>query len=133
MQPSPIIAIHICFAVSAVLLGPIALWARLGRMVHPRLHRAMGYAWVTCMVGAACSSLFIHSYSFINIAGFSPIHLLVIATFITLYFSFKFLAQGKIKGHRLCMQWLYFGACLVAGAFTFMPGRFMGQWVRSWL
>lgn len=92
----------------------------------------MGYAWVTCMVGGACSSLFIHGYTYINIAGFSPIHLLVIVTFTTLFFSFKFLAQGNIKGHRLCMQWLYIGACLVAGAFTLMPSRFIGQWLRSW-
>lgn len=54
MQPSPIIAIHICFAVSAVLLGPIALWARLGRMVHPRLHRAMAgsLVWWGLLVAA---------------------------------------------------------------------------------
>jgi uncharacterized membrane protein len=27
------------------------------------------------------------------------------------------------------MQWLYFNACIVAGAFTLLPGRLLGQWV----
>ena len=50
MQLTPAIAIHMTAALGAVVLGPIALWARLGRNQHPRMHRAAGYAWVTLMV-----------------------------------------------------------------------------------
>lgn len=31
------------------------------------------------------------------------------------------------KGHRLTMQNLCLGACVVAGGFTLLPGRYLGQ------
>ena len=59
MTMTPTIAIHASAAVAAIALGPLALWARRTRAQHPRLHRAFGYAWVTLMVVAAVSALFI--------------------------------------------------------------------------
>lgn len=59
MQLTPTIAIHMTFALAAVVLGPFALWTLLRATVRPRWHRAFGYAWVTCMLGAAFSALFI--------------------------------------------------------------------------
>ena len=51
MQLSPTIAIHMTAALGAVVVGPVALWARRrGSPQRPRLHRAFGYAWVTLMV-----------------------------------------------------------------------------------
>ena len=57
MQMSPVIAVHLTAALAALVLGPIALWARRGhgqpgRSVtsRPRLHRAAGYAWVSMML-----------------------------------------------------------------------------------
>jgi uncharacterized membrane protein len=32
-----------------------------------------------------------------------------------------------VQGHRKVMQRLYVSACLVAGAFTLLPGRMLGQ------
>jgi uncharacterized membrane protein len=134
MQLTPIIAIHMTAALAAVALGPVALWARKGATQRPRLHRAFGYAWVTLMLTTALSALFIRGGRLPNIAGYSPIHLLVPATLFGLFGSFWFLARGNIRGHRRIMQWLYIGACVVAGAFTLLPGRFLGHliWVE-WL
>jgi uncharacterized membrane protein len=45
MPSTPIVAIHTSFALSAVVLGPFALWTRMGPTVRVRWHRAAGYAW----------------------------------------------------------------------------------------
>jgi uncharacterized membrane protein len=134
MSLAPEIAIHVTAALGAVVTGPVALWARQGRQQRPKLHRAFGYAWVTLMVVTAISALFISGGRMPNIAGFSPIHLLVPVVFGVLTLSFWFLARGNIAGHRKTMQRLYIGACLIAGAFTLLPGRLLGElvWVQ-WL
>jgi len=134
MSLAPEIAIHVTAALGAVVIGPVALWARKGGQERPKLHRAAGYAWVTLMLIAAISAVFIRSSGLPNIAGFSPIHLLIPVVFGMLFLAFWFLAKGKIRGHRMTMQGLYIGGCLVAGAFTLMPGRLLGEliWVE-WL
>ncbi len=134
MQLSPLIAIHMSAAIGAVVLGPVALWARQGRSQRPRVHRAFGYAWVTLMLATAVSAMFIRDRSMPNIAGYTPIHLLVPTTLFALFGAFWHLAHGNIDGHRRVMQQLYLGACVVAGVFTLLPGRYLGQRVfGQWL
>ena len=127
MQLTPLIAVHMTAAIGAVATGPVALWARKGRAQRPRLHRAFGYAWVTLMIVTAVSAIFIRDFRLPNLAGFTPIHLLVPVTLAGLFGAFWFLAHGNIAGHRKAMQRLYFGACVVAGGFTLLPGRYLGN------
>jgi uncharacterized membrane protein len=125
---SPQVIIHLFAALSAAAIGPFALWARLSRLQRPKLHRALGYAWVTLMIISAVSAIFIHSH-FPQWWRFSWIHLLIPVTLFGLFGAFWFLAKGNIRGHRKAMLSLYFGACLGAGVFTLMPGRFLGQFI----
>ncbi len=127
MQMTPVLAVHITAATLAVITGPVALWARRGATQRPRLHRAFGYAWVTLMIIAAGSAFFIRGGNLPNLAGFSPIHLLIPLTFGTLTLSFLRLARGDVSGHRKSMQGLYIGGCLVAGFFTLLPQRLIGS------
>jgi uncharacterized membrane protein len=135
MSLSPIVAVHATAAIGAVVTGPVALWARKGAKQRPKLHRAFGYAWVTLMVIAAVSAMFIRDFrpGMPNIAGFTLIHLFVPATFIGLFGAFYYLAQGNIAKHRETMQRLYFGACLVAGFFALAPQRIIGHYLWSQL
>ncbi|MDD2547403.1 MAG: DUF2306 domain-containing protein [Burkholderiaceae bacterium] len=133
MSITPTIAIHLAAALAATALGPVALWARLGRKTHPRLHRAAGYAWVTLMVATAVSALFIRGDQGPRLAGFGPIHLLIPLTLGMLVLSFRSLLRGNIQGHRKTMQGVYVGACVVAGVFTLLPQRFLGHWLWTQL
>lgn len=134
MSLAPAIAIHLSAALGALVTGPVALWARRGRAQRPKLHRAFGYAWVTLMIVAATSALFIRDFTRPNVAGYTLIHLLVPLTFFGLFGAFWYLAHGHIAGHRKAMQHTYLGGCLVAGVFTLMPGRYLGQLVwGQWL
>jgi uncharacterized membrane protein len=134
MLLTPTIAIHMSAALAAVALGPIALWARKGTKQRPMIHRASGYAWVTLMLITAISALFIRDLKLPNLAGYTPIHLLVPYTLFGLFGAFVYLARKDIAAHRKTMQSLYFGACLGAGAFTLLPGRLLGNLVLGqWL
>jgi len=83
MQLTPLIAVHMTAALCAIAIGPVALWARKGRTQRPKLHRAFGYAWVTVMIVAATSAIFIRDYGLPNMAGYTPIHLLALLTFLS--------------------------------------------------
>lgn len=127
MQLTPLIAIHLSSAITATVIGPVALWARKGQTQRPRLHRAFGYAWVTMMLVTAVSAVFIRDFTLPNIAGYTPIHLLVPLTFFSLFGAFWHLSHGNVAGHRRSMQGLYIGACLIAGGFTLLPQRYLGK------
>ena len=136
MMLTPTIAIHLAAALGALCLGPLAIWARRGPATsqRPKLHRAFGYAWVTLMVITALSALFIRDFRLPNLAGYTPIHLLVPLTLFSLVGAFRALYLGQIQRHRKYMVSLYVSACVVAGAFTLLPGRYLGQLVwGQWL
>jgi uncharacterized membrane protein len=129
MQLTPLIAIHMTAAIAAVVTGPIALWARSSGRARPRLHRAFGYAWVTFILATAVTAIFIRDFRLPNVAGYTPIHVLVPITFLSLFGAFWKLAHGNVAGHRKVMQLLYFSTCIVAGTFTLLPQRYIGQQV----
>lgn len=119
----PAVLIHLTLASAAVLLGPAALWARKGS----RGHRGLGYAWVTVMVGAAISAFFIRSTGRFQLFGFSPIHALAIVTLVGVTAAIVAIARRQVEAHRKGMQRVYLGACLGAGVFTLLPGRYLGD------
>jgi len=131
MQMSPIIAVHITVSLTALVIGPIAIWARLGQTKRPLLHRAIGYGWVSMMVASAVSAVFIRDYGLPNLWGYTPIHLLIPLTIASLANAFRALAMKEIEKHRKLMVRLYFGACVGAGIFTLLPSRYLGGIVWS--
>ncbi len=114
------VKIHAASAVFALVLGAVQLVLPKGRA----LHIILGSLWVIAMIVVAISSLFIKQV----FAGyFSPIHLFVPFTAAGLYFGLKPLF-GKTRGqHGKQMRGVYFGALVLAGLFTFVPGRTMWQ------
>lgn len=127
---TPVIAIHLACAVAALVLAPLALAARKGS----RAHRAAGYAWITLMLGAAVSSLFIRDFRLPNIAGYTPIHLVTLATFVGLAIGAWHIAHHRVRQHRQAMWATYAGGCLIAGGFALLPNRYLGQLVwGQWL
>jgi uncharacterized membrane protein len=86
---------------------------------------------------AACwpaSAIFIRGFGLPNLAGYTPIHLLVPYTLFSIGIAFVCLARRNIEGHRKTMQALYLGACGIAGAFTPLPSRYLGKLVwGQWL
>ena len=79
------------------------------------------------MGSTAMASAFIRDYRLPNVAGFTPIHLLTLTVAVLLPLAIWFIRRGNVSGHRKTMRNLYLGGCIVAGFFTFAPGRFLGS------
>jgi len=116
-QPA-VIQIHVYAALAALGLGAWLLIARKGR----RAHRVGGWFWVGLMTITAGASLFIVG---LNGDRWSAIHGLTGATLITLPLAVYMARKHKVKHHRRIMMGLFYGGVVIAGAFTFIPGRLM--------
>lgn len=127
---APHVAVHLLAALAALALGAVMLWRRKGDTPH----RTLGWTWVGLMVVVAVSSAFIRDYRLPNIAGFTPIHAFTVWTAIVLPPAVLAARRGDIAQHRKSMRSLYLGACVIAGLFTLLPGRFVGNVVwKHWL
>ena len=115
------IQIHVAVAVLAFLLGGLVLFRTKG----DKAHRMAGKIWVVLMLLVAITSFFIHT---IRLVGpWSPIHLLSIITLWSLYSGIRAVRRKRILEHRRTMQSLYLGALVIAGGFSFLPGRIMHE------
>ena len=122
----PIIFFHLVTAFAALLLGGVLLWRRKGTTGH----RALGWSWVLLMGSTALASAFIRDYQLPNLAGFTPIHGFTLLVAMKLPQGIWQVRHGNIAGHRKSMRSLYIGACVLAGVFTLLPGRFLGNLLR---
>jgi uncharacterized membrane protein len=115
----PAIQVHALAAGAAFMLGVVQLALPKGTVPH----RAMGWIWVLLMLVVALSSFLIHQ---IRLWGpWSPIHLLSVFTLVMLPLAVGHARRGKVASHRWAMLSLFVGGLLIAGAFTFVPGRIM--------
>ncbi|MBX9801756.1 MAG: DUF2306 domain-containing protein [Caulobacteraceae bacterium] len=115
-----VIQLHIAAALAALLLGTVQLVGIKGT----GLHRLIGWSWVVAMVTVAFSSLFIRQ---INPGSFSLIHLLSGWTLVALPMALFAIRRGRVASHARGMTWTFVGGLIVAGAFTFLPGRLMWE------
>jgi uncharacterized membrane protein len=122
------IMIHLVTALAAAVLGPFILVRRKG----DAWHKALGRTWVGLMLVTAITSIFIRSPG-AGIAGmgFSWIHLFTVWTLAALPVAVWGARSGNIRLHRSGMIGLYVGL-LVAGGFTLIPGRLLGDLVFGW-
>jgi uncharacterized membrane protein len=121
LHASSAIQVHAFAAMSAFALGVVQLAAPKGTLPH----RAIGWIWVLLMLTVSVSGLFIHE---LRIWGpWSPIHLLVIFTLVVLPLAVWRAHKHDVARHRLAMLGLFFGALVIAGLFTLVPGRLMHE------
>ncbi|MBR2657463.1 MAG: DUF2306 domain-containing protein [Loktanella sp.] len=126
-EASPIIQIHVMAALPALVLGPLVLWGRGGRLRH----KWLGYIWVASMVFLAGSGLLIPSHDLALVGHFGPIHLLSFLTFWGIGQGVNHARQGRIRAHQTAMRQMWFWALGVAGMFTLVPGRIMNEMLLS--
>jgi len=81
------------------------------------------------MVVISLSAIFIRTFpedaSMPLLFGFSPIHLLIPFTLILLIYGVKNARAGNINTHKRTMIFTFIGSLVIAGIFTFLPGRHM--------
>ena len=119
LQANGVIQLHTFAALSAFLLGVVQLAAPKGTLPH----RIVGSIWVLLMLVVCISAFFIHQLRTWGL--WSPIHLLAIFTLIMLPIAVWRAHKHEVPKHRRAMLGLFFGALVIAGIFTLVPGRIM--------
>lgn len=118
LEFTPVVIAHTAAALGALVLGTSVMVGRKGTT----LHRYAGRTWMLLMVLTALSSFGIRGSG-----QFSWIHLLSITALFAVYFAIHFARSGKIQRHRRVVQGLFFGGLVIAGVFTLLPQRLLGQ------
>ena len=115
--PIPVL-VHLAAAASALALGFVMLARHKGTASHKRL----GRVWVGLMLTVALSSLWIPRF-----LQFTWIHLFTVLTVVTIPLAIYRIRSGDAKGHARAMNGLFIGGLIVAGIFTLVPGRLLGD------
>jgi uncharacterized membrane protein len=119
LSAGPAIKLHAFAAMAAFGLGIVQFWRPKGTSAH----RALGWIWAGLMLVISVTAFFIHE---LRLWGpWSPIHLLAILTLVTLPIGVLHARRHRIGQHRIFMISIFCGALLIAGLFTFVPGRIM--------
>lgn len=126
-----LIQLHVLTAIVSATLGPFVLYRR-----RDRIHKALGYVWITAMAGVALSGLALPAQVLHFYLGFGPIHILCLFVLWGLFDGVRAIQRRELRRHRETMRGLYWNAITIAGLFTFLPGRRMNQMVfpeAEWL
>ena len=119
LDATPAIQLHAFAAMAAFVLGIVQFSAPKGTLPH----RTIGAIWVALMVIVGASSFWIHG---MRLWGpWSPIHLISIFTLVTLPLAVWAAHRHAVDHHHRAMTAIFFGALVLAGLFTLVPGRIM--------
>lgn len=119
---TPVILLHTFAAIAALALGAAMFLARKGTFAH----RIAGRSWVALMLVVAVSSFWIQ-----RTGSFSWIHALSVGVILMLGAAVVFAVTHRITAHRRMVIGLYAGGLVLAGLFTLLPHRLLGQIVWS--
>jgi uncharacterized membrane protein len=121
LNASPVIQAHAYAAMTALALGIVQLSAPKGTLPH----RSVGWVWVALMLMVCITAFFIDE---IRMWGqWSPIHLLALYTLVMLPVAAIAARRHNVARHRRAMLGIFTGGLVIAGIFTFYPGRIMYQ------
>ncbi|MGB5983092.1 MAG: DUF2306 domain-containing protein [Nonlabens sp.] len=115
---------HLITVIPCVFLGAYLLLFRKGTP----LHRFLGKTYMLLMLTTAIITIFLPAAVGPQLFGhFGWIHLFTVLTLWTVPTAFIAIKNGKVKKHQRKMVLLYIGALIIAGGFTFVPGRYMQE------
>ena len=113
-----VIQLHAFSAFGALLIGAVQLLAPKGNLPH----RTLGIVFVVLMAFAAGSAIFIRE---INGGSFSFVHIFVPLTLIGIYRLALAARRRDRSGHHRQAMAVFYGALIIPGLLTFLPGRLM--------
>lgn len=120
-----VVYVHLTAAIVALVVGAV----QLARAKGTASHRLAGWTFVALMLTVAISSLWIPSF-----LHFTWIHLFTLITLVSLPLALWRIRHGNVRGHAAAMKGLYIGGLVIAGIFTLIPGRLLGNllWKGVW-
>jgi len=113
-----VVFIHLFAALAALVVGIIMLVRAKGTPSH----RLIGRSFILLMLVTAISSFWIRE---INRGSLSWIHIFIPITLFASWEAIHYIRKGNVKRHKRAVIGMFFGALLIPGLFTFVPGRRM--------
>ncbi|PQB08063.1 hypothetical protein BST83_13595 [Polaribacter filamentus] len=113
---------HLITVVPCFFMGAYLLSVKKGT----RFHKSLGKIYMSLMMITAIITLFMPADvgpQFFNHFGY--IHLFSFLTLYSVPTAIIAIRKGQVKKHKLKMIFLYVGAIIIAGGFTFTPGRYL--------
>jgi|SRR5918994_23065 uncharacterized membrane protein len=110
---------HAFAAMAAFVLGLVQFAAPKGTLPH----RTVGFIWLALMLTVALSSFWIHEIRLVGL--WSPIHLISIYVLIMIPVAVTLAHRHNVRGHARTVISMFIGGLVIAGLFTFVPGRIM--------
>lgn len=117
-ETSFVIQVHWVAALMALVFGIAMLVRKKGTASH----KMIGRTFIALMLATALTSFFIRE---INRGNFSWIHIFIPVTLFASWEAIHYIRKGNVKRHKRAVYGLFFGALLIPGLFTFVPGRRM--------
>ncbi len=116
--------LHLATVIPCFIIGTILLLIKKGTPFHKKSGRVymvlmLITATITLFMPAKVGSSLFNHFGWIHLFSF-----LAIYTVPSAYFAIK---KGNVKSHKRKMILLYFGAIIIAGGFTFSPGRYLHE------
>lgn len=115
---------HIVTVVPCIFLGAYLFIRSKGTPGH----RFIGKIYMSLMLITASITLFMPAAvgpQFLGHFGF--IHLFSILTLYSIPTAILAIKRGNVRKHKIKLTLLYIGAIVIAGGFTFAPGRYMHE------
>jgi uncharacterized membrane protein len=114
--------IHRGTVIPCFIIGAILLLIKK----DTRFHRQFGRIYMILMLITAVVTLFMPSQVGPRILNhFGWVHSFSFLTIYTVLRAYLAIKNGDVKSHKRKMILLYFGAIVIAGGFTFFPGRYL--------
>lgn len=115
---------HLFTIIPCVFIGGYLLAVRKGTNTH----RFLGKIYMILMMVTAFITIFMPAAVGPQLLNhFGWIHLFTLLTLWTVPTAYIAVRKGNIKAHKRKMVLLYVGALIIAGGFTFVPGRYMHE------
>lgn len=116
--------LHLATVVPCFVIGTVLLLIKKGTAIH----KNMGRVYMVLMLFTATVTLFMPAQVGPKILNhFGWIHSFSFLTLYTIPAAYFAIKRGDVKSHKRAMVLLYFGAIIIAGGFTFVPGRYLYQ------
>jgi len=122
MQYQTLMYFHLATVLPCFLIGTYLLLTKKGT----KTHKILGRIYMVLMMITAIVTLFMPAHVGPRILGhFGWIHTFSFLTIYTVPTAYWAIKKGDVKSHKRKMIILYFGAIILAGGFTFFPGRYL--------
>ncbi len=114
--------LHLVTVLPCFVMGTLLLLIKKGTSFHKKI----GRVYMILMIITAIITLFMPADIGPRLLNhFGWIHTFSFLTIYTVPAAYIAVKKGNIKSHKRKMILLYFGAIIIAGGFTFTPGRYL--------